>query len=869
MKKLTIMFSVALIILFTMTLTVGCQPPQAMFEANVTSGEALLTVDFTNKTETSLFKKADEYKWDFGDGTAATTTTIEETVTHDYAEAGIYTVTMTVIKSGEPPQTSTMTLTITVTHGPLDSAYMYPRTVELDIGQSQEFTTEILDAYGNPILEAQLTWEVVGEAGTITNDGVLTGGTKAGIFEEAVIFSARLNSIYIQDMASVTIRPDPLGIVTTSPVNVTAGETRRLGVTTTDPYGNPLDDVEVTWSVSDEYAGSITSEGIFTAGEIVGYFPDVVEARATQDGLVRTATTSVRISPGPLEQMVIAPDPAEMGMEMTQQFVVVGADEYGNLISDLNFNWSVQSGGGTIDSTGLFTAGNTHGTYNDTVKVEATHGGVTQSATADVTVEPDRIVFLSNRDYNGQEGAYDIYIMTTSGSNQERLTTGGAFACRFSCSPDGRRIIYSDDGNIIVITDEGDWDFTLISGRDLYDNAWSLDGAKFAFQSWSSEHDSAEIYVADVDGGNFTRLTYNSDYEDYPAWSPDGTKIVFVSDRDGNLEIYVMNANGSNQRRLTNNSIDDVAPVWSPDGTEILFQSIEANYLWGIYIMNADGTNMRRLTPTDFSSRFPTWSPDGTRIAFHGFRHTDEGEIYIMDRDGSNITRLTNNSDRDYIPIWLPRKSGVEVTEASAILPNVSTPEPMTVEEVTALARKAVVRIVTDLGTGSGFIIDPDGLIMTNNHVISDAEEITVYLDDGTEYTGTVRGRDLVRDLALVKIPASGLPFLEIGDLSGIGLGQQIIVIGYPMGTETVTVTTGVVSAIKFDSGKNVTWIQTDSVINLGNSGGPMLNLQGQVIGVVSLIVRGWAVEGVGYAVSASTIDIYLSRLEAGETITQ
>ena len=138
------------------------------------------------------------------------------------------------------------------------------------------------------------------------------------------------------------------------------------------------------------------------------------------------------------------------------------------------------------------------------------------------------------------------------------------------------------------------------------------------------------------------------------------------------------------------------------------------------------------------------------------------------------------------------------------------------------------------MGSGSGFIIEPNGLILTNNHVICDAEEITVYLHDGTEYTGTVEARDLVHDLALVKIRAIGLPCLELADNCQVSLGEQVIVLGYPLEADKVTVTSGLVSAIEFDSGRNIIWVQTDSAINPGNSGGPMLNLQGQVVGVVS-----------------------------------
>ena len=154
-----------------------------------------------------------------------------------------------------------------------------------------------------------------------------------------------------------------------------------------------------------------------------------------------------------------------------------------------------------------------------------------------------------------------------------------------------------------------------------------------------------------------------------------------------------------------------------------------------------------------------------------------------------------------------------------------------------------MVRIQTDLGAGSGFIIGSDGLVLTNNHVIRDAETITIFLEDGTRYIGKVQGRDLLRDLAVVNIEASNLPKLQMGDVSRVSLGSEVAVVGYPLGVTGLTVTEGSASGIKYDAGSNITLIQTNSTINPGNSGGPMFNLQGQVIGVVAGRITGGGVE--------------------------
>ncbi len=174
-------------------------------------------------------------------------------------------------------------------------------------------------------------------------------------------------------------------------IEVAAGETQQLEVIATDQHGKRLSEVGVAWMMTDKSVGSVTRAGIFTAGEVAGTFSDAVEVEVRQGhvkgDIVHTAIASVIITPGLLEQVVIAPNPAELGLEMTQQFVAVGADRYSNRIANLAFSWSVENDGGTVDETGLFTAGIVPGTYENTVEVEATQGDVTRSATANVTVE--------------------------------------------------------------------------------------------------------------------------------------------------------------------------------------------------------------------------------------------------------------------------------------------------------------------------------------------------------------------------------------------------------------------------------------------------------------------------------------------------
>jgi serine protease Do len=165
---------------------------------------------------------------------------------------------------------------------------------------------------------------------------------------------------------------------------------------------------------------------------------------------------------------------------------------------------------------------------------------------------------------------------------------------------------------------------------------------------------------------------------------------------------------------------------------------------------------------------------------------------------------------------------------------------------------------------GSGFIIDPSGLVVTNNHVIADADEVTVILNDGSNLKATIVGRDKKTDLALLKVESDKpLKAVKFGDSDKLRLGEWVIAIGNPFSLGG-TVTAGIVSARNRDiqSGPYDNYIQTDAAINRGNSGGPLFNLNGEVIGVNTAIISpsGGSI-GIGFAVPSKTVVGIINQL--------
>jgi serine protease Do len=173
-------------------------------------------------------------------------------------------------------------------------------------------------------------------------------------------------------------------------------------------------------------------------------------------------------------------------------------------------------------------------------------------------------------------------------------------------------------------------------------------------------------------------------------------------------------------------------------------------------------------------------------------------------------------------------------------------------------------------GTGSGFIIDPKGLVLTNNHVVADAVNIKVRLDDGRSFEGEVLGRDPLTDVALVRLKGKveNLKTVRLGDSEVIRVGDWVVAIGNPFGLAQ-SVSAGIISALdrQIGASRYDQFLQTDAAINPGNSGGPLFNLKGEVVGMNTAIIG--AATGIGFAVPSNLIKALLPQLEKDGLVTR
>lgn len=204
-------------------------------------------------------------------------------------------------------------------------------------------------------------------------------------------------------------------------------------------------------------------------------------------------------------------------------------------------------------------------------------------------------------------------------------------------------------------------------------------------------------------------------------------------------------------------------------------------------------------------------------------------------------------------------------SSADSITPASGSGNELTVAEINTAVSPSVVLIsgsgMSGEGQGTGVILTDDGYIVTNAHVVSGFSEITVTLNDEnkTEYPATVVGSDSTTDIAVIRIRAKGLTPAEIGTSATLQVGQNVVVIGNPLGEEfSGSVTTGIISAldrqVEFEDGSVYNYIQTDAAINSGNSGGPLVNMQGQVIGINAAKIDSSVAEGMGFAIPIDTV---------------
>ena len=255
----------------------------------------------------------------------------------------------------------------------------------LDLDDQRE-VARALDQFGNEVGDVAFIWSVLGPAGSIDEAGVFTAGTKAGTYGGGLTVEVIQGTVTKRATARVVVEPGPLDHVQLEPAMAVVEVTNQQQFTATalDRFGNPVPGPTFAFR-SAEQAGQVDSQGVFTAGTKAGTYGGGLTVEVTQGSVTRRTTADVTITPGLLSRVAITPRSVELTPGLQQHFLAAATDRYGNRIT-VPLAWSVETGAGTIDAGGRFTAGTKAGTYDNGVRVTAAQGGIVHSASGGITV---------------------------------------------------------------------------------------------------------------------------------------------------------------------------------------------------------------------------------------------------------------------------------------------------------------------------------------------------------------------------------------------------------------------------------------------------------------------------------------------------
>ena len=567
---------------------------------------------------------------------------------------------------------------IEIVEGPLIAFSILPSVIDLQVGRSESIAVKAVDEAGHVLDSALVSFTALREGDTIDSTGLFKASTLTSEEDiDLVSIEVELDGDLIEASISGTIHPTILDQLHVSnlPHSLAIGETYQLSAIATDRFGNELEPEWITWSVTDPNIGSISIDGLFTAGTIAGVHTDSgITVRAGINGIETFSIAPVTITTGRATSIHLVPSTDSVPIAAGSPFVVIATDEHGNNLEiaeeEFEYEYSLAGRG---DEVGVFIAGYEIGDFKNaiTVTLPAGVGGNDEAIVvqSDITVRQrsSNIIAVETMDQDGG-GIFLIDLETAQlGSADTGFSNNGFVELAPTWWPDGSKLVYVSDPTgqlqvysldlttreIVQLTD-------VVGGVSMPDI--SADGNSIVFVSLAGEQ--WELYTADIPSDvssnpitlEMSTLISDDDTAQHimPFWSPDGMQILASSNTaEGLVRVMIFDPLLQKPSQVMG-PYGSVGFGWNLDGTGIHIGLIAPKGGLDIGTLNLE-TSDPEFIDTNLEFLVAAWSPDGTEVM-----GIDSllGAGWLVDSDGTGLRRVVDSQQVPSRMSWRPTEYG-------------------------------------------------------------------------------------------------------------------------------------------------------------------------------------------------------------------
>ena len=712
--------------------------PPIVVEIGMTASTVMAPVNIDFEAED--FTDGASYFWDFGDGNTSSGTIAR----HTYLDAGTFTVKLTASRGDETEEAESM-----ITVQPGDAGWIILNAEELTLAGSEtfQFEVEAFDHLGNRVAKPDLVWHADPATGSINQDGLYTAGTKIGSAAEGVRVDFTRGNFTANYVVPVSIVHGPATTLAVTPDVLDTRVTWKVDMhaEVLDHVGHVLEDAEIMWEVL-RPGDEIDQTGHYTPNETIsGENASLVLVTATVGEVTFERIIKGTVGPGILDRVEAEGSLLELKAGDEVQLTATGFDRFGHELELDEVEWEVDDLEiGSFNEDGIFTAGVKSGTFpENTVRVRGTKDGVQAFSDVPVSILPSEAVVIEfenefdsvpagssfpiplkvlDRNENALNDV-DVYLEVTAGG---ALTQNLAFKAGF---------------------EPGVYDNAVIA-RVLADGAGNMDQIEAAMDIEVRQRSSdflaidivgprgAVVYLINLATGDLVPLSADIETNEFeeqtPTWWPDGSRVAYSSDVNGNADIFDIDPFTGDVRLLVTGESDLVMPSISPDGTQIAFVELLEEQAH-IYVGNlkldehgvVDGSialeDAEKLTTEDgLKHLFPYWSPDGAMMMYTStpgdgrFRVTISG---VGDIEGAiwgetltqayDVSGLAWHPDGEHILVATREYVGDERRD-SLVLGNLFTGE---MEELDAGGMQIGIAAISPDGSEISFVEEDEGAL--------------------------------------------------------------------------------------------------------------------------------------------------------------